>query len=201
MTMKMRDLIRAVRACKTAAEERATITKECALMRTAFKEERDEYREQNMAKLLFVHMLGYPTHWGQMECIKLIASHRFNEKRIGYLVRVRGPPAPSTSLSRPRREAVFPGARRRAARSARRPSPAADRPGSLGARSCVSCCAAHVPTGASSKPPVSSRHRASPCSQALMLLLDERAEVLMLITNSLQQYVARAIRTGGRGCA
>ena len=30
-------------------------------------------------------MLGYPTHFGQMECIKLIASKRFTEKRLGYL--------------------------------------------------------------------------------------------------------------------
>lgn len=39
MSMKLRELIRAVRACKTAAEERATIAKECALIRTAFKEQ------------------------------------------------------------------------------------------------------------------------------------------------------------------
>ena len=36
-------------------------------------------------QLLFIHMLGYPTHFGQMECLKLIASHKFPEKRIGYL--------------------------------------------------------------------------------------------------------------------
>jgi len=30
-------------------------------------------------------MLGYPTHWGQMECLKLIAGNKFLEKRIGYL--------------------------------------------------------------------------------------------------------------------
>uniref|UniRef100_A0A7S0LQ80 AP-1 complex subunit gamma n=1 Tax=Coccolithus braarudii TaxID=221442 RepID=A0A7S0LQ80_9EUKA len=30
-------------------------------------------------------MLGYPTHWGQMECLKLIAGSKFLEKRIGYL--------------------------------------------------------------------------------------------------------------------
>lgn len=29
--------------------------------------------------------LGYPTHWGQMECLKLIAGNKFLEKRIGYL--------------------------------------------------------------------------------------------------------------------
>jgi hypothetical protein len=37
MSIKLRDLIRAVRACKTAAEERAVISKECALIRTAIK--------------------------------------------------------------------------------------------------------------------------------------------------------------------
>lgn len=87
MSMKLRELIRAVRACKTAAEERATIAKECALIRTAFKEHATDsmLRHRNVAKLLYIHMLGYPTHWGQMECLKLIASPRFPEKRIGYL--------------------------------------------------------------------------------------------------------------------
>jgi hypothetical protein len=29
--------------------------------------------------------LGYRTKWGQMECVKLIASHNYLDKRIGYL--------------------------------------------------------------------------------------------------------------------
>lgn len=85
MSMKLRDLIRAVRACKTAADERSTITKECALIRTAFKDDKNPFRHRNVAKLLYIHMLGYPSHFGQMECLKLIASNSFAEKRIGYL--------------------------------------------------------------------------------------------------------------------
>lgn len=83
--MRLADLIRNVRACKTAAEERAVISKECAQIRTAFKEEDNDYRHRNVAKLLFIHMLGYSTHFGHMECLKLIATPRFAEKRIGYL--------------------------------------------------------------------------------------------------------------------
>lgn len=83
--MKLRDLIRKVRACKTAAEERAVIAKESAMIRTAIREEQEHYRHRNVAKLLFMHMLGYPTHFGQLECMKLTASPHFPEKRIGYL--------------------------------------------------------------------------------------------------------------------
>ena len=74
-----------MRACKTAAEERAVISKECALIRTAIKEEDEASRHRNVAKLMYIHMLGYPTHFGQMECLKLISSSGFPEKRVGYL--------------------------------------------------------------------------------------------------------------------
>ena len=58
MSLKLRDLIRQVRACKTAAEERAVIAKESAMIRTAIREEQEQYRHRNVAKLLFMHMLG-----------------------------------------------------------------------------------------------------------------------------------------------
>lgn len=35
---------------------------------------------RNVAKLMYIHMLGYPTHFGQMETLKLIASNGFPEK-------------------------------------------------------------------------------------------------------------------------
>lgn len=74
-----------MRNCKTAADERSVIAKECAAIRAAFREEDSETRHRNVAKLLYIHMLGYPTHFGQMECLKLIASPSYNDKRIGYL--------------------------------------------------------------------------------------------------------------------
>lgn len=58
MSLKLRDLIRQVRACKTAAEERAVIAKESAMIRTCIRDEKDQYRHRNVAKLLFMHMLG-----------------------------------------------------------------------------------------------------------------------------------------------
>jgi Adaptin N terminal region len=75
-----RDLIRAVRQCKTAAEERTVVAKESAALRNAFKDQDTSYRHRNVAKLMYIHMLGYPTHFGQMETLKLIAANGFPEK-------------------------------------------------------------------------------------------------------------------------
>ncbi|CAL5421371.1 unnamed protein product [Camellia sinensis] len=79
------DMIRAIRDCKTAAGERAVVRKECAAIRAAVDDNDQDYSHRNIATLMFIHMLGYPTHFGQMECLKLIASTGFPEKRIGYL--------------------------------------------------------------------------------------------------------------------
>lgn len=77
---RRRELIRAVRACKTAAEERDVVAKESAALREAFREQDPRYRHRNVAKLMYIHMLGYPTHFGQMETLKLIAANGFPEK-------------------------------------------------------------------------------------------------------------------------
>jgi len=85
-TLRLRDLIRAVRECKTAAEERAVIARESSAIRESFRNP-DEARfvPRNVAKLMFMHMLGHATHFGQMECVRLTARNGFPEKRIGYL--------------------------------------------------------------------------------------------------------------------
>lgn len=84
-SVRLRDLIRSIRQCKTAADERAVVNKECAQIRASFREEDSEYRTRNVAKLLYIHMLGYPAHFGQLEVLKLVSSPRFIDKRLGYL--------------------------------------------------------------------------------------------------------------------
>lgn len=81
----LRALIKGVRACKTLADERALLQKESAAIRTSFKDDDAYMRYNNLSKLLYIHMLGYPAHFGQMECLKLVASPRFADKRLGYL--------------------------------------------------------------------------------------------------------------------
>ncbi|XP_060078915.1 AP-1 complex subunit gamma-1-like isoform X1 [Ylistrum balloti] len=82
---RLRDLIREIRSARTAADERGVVQKECAAIRESFRDQDNTYRCRNLAKLLYIHMLGYPAHFGQLECLKLIASPKFTDKRIGYL--------------------------------------------------------------------------------------------------------------------
>eukprot|EP01091_Cochliopodium_minus_P019800 TRINITY_DN8439_c0_g1_i1.p1 TRINITY_DN8439_c0_g1~~TRINITY_DN8439_c0_g1_i1.p1 ORF type:complete len:831 (-),score=268.79 TRINITY_DN8439_c0_g1_i1:48-2540(-) len=83
--LKLKEFIQKVRSCKTQAQERAIISRESAKIRTAFKDEKSEYRPRNLAKLLYIHMLGFPSAFGQMECLKLIVSENYSDKRVGYL--------------------------------------------------------------------------------------------------------------------
>lgn len=43
------------------------------------------FRRNNVAKLLYLFTLGERTHFGQIECLKLLGSPRFADKRLGYL--------------------------------------------------------------------------------------------------------------------
>lgn len=63
---KLRDLIREIRAAKTQAEERAVVNKETADIRNNFRDEDSTYRCRNVAKLLYIYMLGYDAHYGQV---------------------------------------------------------------------------------------------------------------------------------------
>ncbi|KAK3940793.1 adaptin N terminal region-domain-containing protein [Diplogelasinospora grovesii] len=83
----LKQFIRNVRAAKTIADERAVIQKESASIRASFREESNDHsvRRNNVAKLLYLFTLGERTHFGQIECLKLLASPRFADKRLGHL--------------------------------------------------------------------------------------------------------------------
>uniref|UniRef100_A0AAQ5XC06 AP-1 complex subunit gamma n=1 Tax=Amphiprion ocellaris TaxID=80972 RepID=A0AAQ5XC06_AMPOC len=83
--LPLQEMIRAIRSARTQCEERGVIQRECAAIRAQFRQADNGGRSHNLAKLLYVHMLGYPAHFGQMECVRMIASPRYSEKRVGYL--------------------------------------------------------------------------------------------------------------------
>ncbi|GFE54682.1 adaptin N terminal region family protein [Babesia ovis] len=85
MTGSVKDMIRSIRSCKTPAEERAVIARECADIRGALNGNSSSERRKNIAKLLLIHLMGHNTNFGQVECVKLVASSKFADKRIGYL--------------------------------------------------------------------------------------------------------------------
>uniref|UniRef100_A0A3P8X1Q9 AP-1 complex subunit gamma n=1 Tax=Cynoglossus semilaevis TaxID=244447 RepID=A0A3P8X1Q9_CYNSE len=84
-SIPLQEMIRAIRSARTQCEERGVIQRECAAIRAQFRQSDNGSRSHNLAKLLYVHMLGYPAHFGQMECVRMIASSRYSEKRVGYL--------------------------------------------------------------------------------------------------------------------
>lgn len=79
--------VKAVRKAKTIADERAVVRKESAAIRTSFRDPNldQNTRRVNISKLLYLYILGEKTHFGQVECLKLLVSPRFSDKRLGYL--------------------------------------------------------------------------------------------------------------------
>ncbi|KAG0686158.1 clathrin associated protein complex large subunit [Kluyveromyces marxianus] len=86
----LRTFIKDVRSAKTLAEERSIITKESAKIRTKLKDDHIslERRRKYIHKLLYLYILGEKTHFAQVECINLIASEEFVDKRMGYLAAI-----------------------------------------------------------------------------------------------------------------
>ena len=80
-----KDLIKRIRKCKTAAQERQVIAKEAAAIRSCIKEDLPQNRATNVSKLLYLHLHNFPTQYGQVECLKVAASQILEEKKLGYL--------------------------------------------------------------------------------------------------------------------
>ena len=89
---RVKDFIRRVRATKTAQDERKLVAKESAAIRSALKDSSisPEHRYHSLGKLVYIHLMGYPALFGQVECMKLASTvsqseMRIKDKRLGYL--------------------------------------------------------------------------------------------------------------------
>ncbi|KII70893.1 AP-1 complex subunit gamma-like 2 [Thelohanellus kitauei] len=82
---QLRDVVLFLKYCKSLKEEKAFIAKECAEIRDTFSSGTLQAQCVGLTKLLYFYVLGYPASYGQMECLKMISSQRFVDKRIGYL--------------------------------------------------------------------------------------------------------------------
>ncbi|KAM9905645.1 hypothetical protein OXX69_007102, partial [Metschnikowia pulcherrima] len=83
----LKSFVKAVRKAKTIADERTVVRKESAAIRTSFRDPNLDQttRRISISKLLYLYILGEKTHFGQVECLKLLSSPRFADKRLGYL--------------------------------------------------------------------------------------------------------------------
>lgn len=62
--MPLGKLIKKVRKCKTAAEERKLISNESALIRSRFSDAGFKTKHRELLKLFYFEMMGYPTQFG-----------------------------------------------------------------------------------------------------------------------------------------
>lgn len=83
----LKSFVKSVRAAKTLKDERNIIQKESAKIRSSFRSQKlsQRSRRDNVAKLLYLFTIGERTHFGQVECLNLLASPHFTDKRLGYL--------------------------------------------------------------------------------------------------------------------
>ena len=77
--------IKQVKNASSADEERKLIATESSSIRNDFAQSVSESLCENLKKLIFIYLLGYPCYFGQMASIQLINMTGYEEKRIGYL--------------------------------------------------------------------------------------------------------------------
>ena len=77
--------IKQVKNASSAEEDRVLIANESSAIRNDLAQSVPETLCENLKKLIFIYLLGYPCYFGQMASIELINMTGYEEKRIGYL--------------------------------------------------------------------------------------------------------------------
>ena len=81
--LKIRQLIKRVRACKTAEEERSVINKESAEIRNASRDLNNPHKARDLCKAIYMQMMGYQTSYandGISNIIYAIKLYKFISK-------------------------------------------------------------------------------------------------------------------------
>lgn len=83
----LRNFITECLDCRSKEEEKQRVTKELANIRKNFggSSLNGYNRKKYVAKLLYIHLLGYSFDFGFPQMIELLASPVFSEKQIGYI--------------------------------------------------------------------------------------------------------------------
>ena len=85
MRKSAQGFIKQVKNANSAEEERILIANESASIRNDFGQSNTETLRENLLKLIFIHLLGYPSYFGQMASIQMINMGGYEDKRVGYL--------------------------------------------------------------------------------------------------------------------
>ena len=75
--LKLRQLIKRVRACRTGEEELSIINKESAEIRNLSKDSNGPHKCRNLCKAIYKQMMGYQASIMQLSCINFLASTDF----------------------------------------------------------------------------------------------------------------------------
>jgi len=83
----LRNFITECLDCQSKEDEKGRVTKELSNIRKNFGgvSLNGYNRKKYIAKLLYIHLLGYPFDFGFNQMMELVASTTFSEKQIGYI--------------------------------------------------------------------------------------------------------------------
>lgn len=85
MSLKLKDFITNLRACKTNEEEKQLLMNEKAAIRQSFLKNEQNLKPRNLVKLVFINLQGHDTEFGQIESLNIACKNLFLQKKVGYL--------------------------------------------------------------------------------------------------------------------
>ncbi|MES1904501.1 MAG: AP-1 complex subunit gamma-1 [Paramarteilia canceri] len=80
-----KSLVDRIRLCSSKDEESSIVKAYLYKARTLLRQNKPSLQARLMKKILFLHTLGYPCNFADLECLNMIASNHISAKHMGYL--------------------------------------------------------------------------------------------------------------------